>query len=66
MNLELCIHLYMIRKKYGIYVQEKRTIKNSYHCKIIDCKHKFTFLIDDSTVTDSQQIANEFNTFLFL
>ena len=29
-------------------------------------KHKFNFLIDDSTVTDSQQIANEFNTFLFL
>ena len=31
-----------------------------------NCKQKFTFLIDDSTVTDSQQIANEFNTFLFL
>ena len=27
-----------------------------------NCKQKFTFLIDDSTITDSQQIANEFNT----
>ena len=26
MNLELCIHLYMTRKKYGIYVQEFRNI----------------------------------------
>ena len=31
-----------------------------------NCKQIFTFLIDDSTITDSQQIANEFNTVLFL
>ena len=36
MNLELCIHLYMISNMYGIYVQEKQTIKNSYHYTIID------------------------------
>ena len=29
-------HLSMIRKKYGIYVQEKQTIKNVYHYTIID------------------------------
>ena len=26
MNSELCLQLYMISKKYGIYVQEKQTI----------------------------------------
>ena len=36
MNSELCIHLYMIRKKYGIYVQEKQTVKDMYHYTIID------------------------------
>ena len=36
-NSELCcIPLYMIRKKYGMYVQEKQTIKISYHYTIID------------------------------
>ena len=28
-----------------------------------DCKQKFSLLIDDSTITDSQIIANEFNNF---
>ena len=31
MNAELCIHLYMIRKKYVIYVQEKRLYSNIYN-----------------------------------
>ena len=28
-----------------------------------NCKQKLSFLIDDSTITDSQVIANEFNNF---
>ena len=28
-----------------------------------NCKHKFSFLIDDSTITDSQVIVNEFKNF---
>ena len=31
--------------------------------KINNCKQKLSFLIDDSTITDSQVIANEFNNF---
>ena len=45
------------------YSNELKTIIGK---KKHNCKQKFTFLIDDSTITDSQQIANEFNPFLFL
>ena len=38
----------------------KRTIIGK---KKHNCKQKIYFLIDDSTITDSKQIANEFNTF---
>ena len=36
MNSELCIQLYMICKKYGVYVEEKQTIINIYYYTILD------------------------------
>ena len=53
---ELETHKNDISKSWEIF---KTIIGKKNH----NCKQKFTFLIDDSTVTDSQQIANEFNTF---
>ena len=53
---ELETHKNDIRKSWKIL----KTINGK---KINNCKQKLSFLIDDSTITDSQVIANEFNHF---
>ena len=46
---------------------EEKLIRAYYYWKENNCKQKLSFLIGDSTITDSQVIANKFkNFFVFI